>query len=124
MGRDATVGGVTRFRRLVVGVDLVEGRVSEGARLAASQARWLAARSRGHVTLWHSSREDERWAPEEATFVRVPASGSGSRGELEALRDEIRGAGVAVDLVVSDAVAVVGLARQVVQESADVLFVG
>jgi nucleotide-binding universal stress UspA family protein len=115
---------MARFRKLVVGVDLARGGVSEGARLAVEQARWLAGRQRAHVTLVHSWRADERWDPDDGQFVQVPPDEEQSRSVLGELMEELRSAGIEAELVLSDETPWLAIVHQVQREQADLVLVG
>lgn len=114
---------MTLFRRIVVGIDLEPGgAVSEGARLALEQARWLGSHGGVRATLLHSTRADERWDARTSDYVAV--GGTRSReGEkqLEAALASLRAAGVEGRLVVTEEPAWLAIVREVLRAPADLV---
>jgi nucleotide-binding universal stress UspA family protein len=115
---------MSRFRRLVVGVDLIGGSPSAGSRLALDQARWLARRNDGHITVVHSWRADERWDPEDGNFVLVPPDEAEARLALGDAMRELAAAGIEGELVLSGETPWLAIVRRVVEAGADLVLVG
>lgn len=117
---------MTLFRRIVVGVDLEPGgEITEGARLALEQARWLGHRGGVRVTLLHSNRWDERWDARESHYV-VDDRARSAQGEqhLEAALEGLRAAGVEARLILTEDPAWLAIVREVLHEPADLVITG
>lgn len=112
-----------QIRRIVVGLDSTQsGALTEGARRALEQARWIAQRAEGHVTLVHSMRADEHWDPVDENFVAHPARDASA--DVEAARDSLVGDGIDVELALADERAWLAIVRQALRETADLVIVG
>jgi universal stress protein E len=112
-------------RRIVIGVDLPGGKVSEGSRLAIDQARWMALRTGAHVTLLHSGHLDEHWDPASRTFE--PSLEAVAAEVNEALQDAteaLRNDGIEASYLITDSSAGLEILRCVQQEHADIVILG
>jgi universal stress protein E len=83
--------------------------------------RWLLEDTSGRCTLIHSRAADEMLDPDSGTYETRPTP---STHVLEDVRAELRGAGIRVDLEVSEERAWQALLRAVVVEPCDLVLVG
>ena len=113
-----------RIRRILVGVDLEGDRVGATASLAIEQARAIAARSGADVTLLHSTRADEKWDPGEESFGHAPEHAASQYPGLDAVAATLREAGIACQVVTSDASAGLAIVKHVLREDTDLVVVG
>lgn len=117
---------MTIFRRIVMGLDLIpDGELSDGARLAIEQTRWLARSGGVRVTILHSTRREEQWDARQQTFVDAGGAQSAEqRGRVEAAADVLRGDGIETQLVFTEETAWIALVREVLREPADLVITG
>ena len=112
-------------KRIVVGVDLSNGEIGEGSRLALEQARLLALDSGSHVTILHSAHADEYWADDAKRFDwSVNTVDSRHHGPLEAVLSEFRDAGVDAELVIKEGNPGQVIIEYVLRTDADLVIVG
>jgi universal stress protein E len=113
------------MRHIVVGVDLVDGSVGEGARLALEQARWIALDSGARVTVLHASHDDEHWDGDAQSFEKsADTSDPTQQGSLARVVEELAASGVSVELEVVEETPGLAIIRSVLRSGADLVIVG
>jgi universal stress protein E len=118
---------VRELRRIVVGVDLVQGggAPTRGARGALEQAAWLAKAAGARVALVHARTPDERWDAEAGDFaVLDPGGEERGREVLEAAAAGLRAQGIDTELVVTAESAALAISRCALEAAADLVLVG
>jgi universal stress protein E len=114
--RWASLRRMKRIERIVVGIDLEDGRVGPTAQLAITQARAFAETHGARITLLHSTNAD----PSEDDG----AASNGADPILESTASSLRTAGMACDVVLTDEPAGLAIVRCASRLGADLAIVG
>jgi len=123
--RWASLRHMKRIERIVVGVDLEDGRVGPTASLAIAQARAIALESGARIVLLHSTHEDELWNDDERTYEVVREDGDERvLASLEQVAAPLRDSGIRCEVVVTDEQAGLAIVRFVLRTGADLVILG
>jgi universal stress protein E len=112
-------------KHIVVGADLSDGEIGEGGLLAIEQARRVATEAGAHVSVLHSARPDEYWAPAYERFERsLDTTDRNRQGPLYGAVEALCDSGVEAELVVCEERAGQAIVKHVLRTEADMVIVG
>lgn len=117
----------SRFRRIVVGLDLDPKTCAPtaGSAAAAQTALWAASAGGAHVTLIHSLAQSEYYDPLSDELVAICGTVTPEgRAQISELIAQFRGAGVACETVDSAERPSLAIAREAQRQSADLVLLG
>lgn len=117
----------SRFRRLVVGLDLDPNTCAPtlGSAAAAQTALWVGVASGAHVTLLHSLAQSDYFDPLSNELIAICGTVTPEgRAQISELMASMRGEQVACETVDTAERPVVAIAREVQRQGADLVLLG
>ena len=113
------------IRHIVVGVELSDGSMGEGSRLALEQARWIALVTGARVSVLHVIHDDECWNHEAQNFVAAAdSSRDDQHAPVERAVEELRAAGVQAQVEFIRETPGLAIIQYVLRTGADLVIVG